>query len=248
MILIHTGSRGFGYQICDDYLKVMGRAVAKHKLDLPDRQLACAPVNSEEGQAYLAAMAAAANYAWANRQTIMHLAEKAVVEAMRCTSQEAGCRLIYDVCHNIAKLEEYPVNGESRRLCIHRKGATRAYWPRGHRAKYEVGQPVMIPGDMGTRSYLAVGTPQSLDETFGSTAHGAGRVMSRKQAARTFGNRDLIGELAEDGIIVMAQGRRTVAEEMRGAYKNVTEVVDTMESAGISLKVARLKPIGVIKG
>jgi tRNA-splicing ligase RtcB len=247
-ILIHTGSRGFGYQICDDYLKVMGRAIRKHGIDLPDRQLACAPVNSEEGRNYFSAMAAAANFAWANRQTIMHLSEKALMRALGRTRQDIGLSLVYDVCHNVAKFEDHDVGGKMRKLCVHRKGATRAFWPRGVKATRSTGQPVIIPGDMGTCSYLAVGTEKSLDETFGSTAHGAGRVMSRRQAMKTFGKRDLISELAEDGITLMAKGRRTVAEEMTGAYKNVTDVVDTMELAGISLKVARLRPIGVIKG
>ncbi|MBD3337281.1 MAG: RNA-splicing ligase RtcB [Candidatus Eisenbacteria bacterium] len=248
VVLIHTGSRGFGYQICDDYLRVMGRAQRRYKIQLPDRQLACAPVESEEGRAYLEAMACAANFAWANRQTIMHLAEKAFEKALSKGPRDLGFRLIYDVCHNIAKIEDHDIGGRRRRLCVHRKGATRAYWPRGAEEKRRTGQPVIIPGDMGTSSYLAVGTPQSRDETFGSTAHGAGRLMSRKQATRTFGGRDLVGELADEGITVMARGRRTLAEEMRGAYKDVSNVVDTMERAGISLKVARLRPIGVIKG
>jgi tRNA-splicing ligase RtcB len=246
-VLIHTGSRGFGYQVCDDYLKVMGRALTRYKIEIPDRQLACAPLDSEEGRSYYAAMAAAANFAWANRQTIMHLAERAFADAMGGAA-EARLSLVYDVCHNVAKMETYPVKGSMRRLCVHRKGATRATWPRGTRPTRAAGQPVIIPGDMGTCSYLAVGTEKSLAETFGSTAHGAGRLMSRRQALKSFGNRDLISELAEDGITVMAKGRRTLAEEMVGAYKNVTDVVDTMEEAGISLKVAKLRPIGVIKG
>ncbi|MBU1700617.1 MAG: RtcB family protein [Candidatus Eisenbacteria bacterium] len=247
-LMIHTGSRGFGYQICDDYLKLMGRAIRRYNIEIPDRQLACAPVESEEGRGYLAAMFAAANYAWANRQTIMHLAEKAFLEGLSCHPRDLGLSLVYDVCHNIAKLENHQVGGKTRRLCVHRKGATRAFWPQGTRPGRSVGQPIIIPGDMGSCSYLAVGTPKSLEETFGSTAHGAGRVMSRTQAVKTFAGRDLAAELSEEGITVMAQGRRTLAEEMRGAYKNVADVVDTMELAGISLKVARLRPIGVIKG
>lgn len=247
-VLIHTGSRGFGYQVCDDYLKVLGRAMQKYGISLPDRQLACAPVESPEGKAYLSAMACAANFAWANRQTIMHLAEKALIEAMGRSRREVGMRLIYDVCHNVAKMEDHEVGGGVRRLCVHRKGATRAHPPRGQSSPWGVGQPVIVPGDMGSESYLCVGTEKSLAETFGSTCHGAGRVLSRTAAKAKFGRRDLVRELAEEGITVMAKGRGTLAEEMRGAYKQVSRVVDVMERAGISRKVARLKPIGVIKG
>jgi len=247
-VLIHTGSRGFGYQICDDYLKILGRAVVNYGIQLPDRQLACAPIHSKEGRSYLAAMACAANFAWANRQTIQHLAEKSLIEGMGRSSREVGLRLIYDVCHNVAKFEDHEIGGRLRRLCVHRKGATRAHMPRGQRAPYNCGQPVIVPGDMGTESYLCVGTERSLVETFGSTCHGAGRVMSRTAAKARFGKRDLVRELAEDGITVMAKGRGTLAEEMRGAYKDVGHVVEVMEQAGISRKVARLRPIGVIKG
>lgn len=247
-ILIHTGSRGFGYQICDDYLKVLGRAMARHGIALPDRQLACAPVESEEGRSYLAAMACAANFAWANRQTIMHLSEKAMMEGLGISRTDLGLRLIYDVCHNVAKLEDHLVDGSLRRLCVHRKGATRAYPPRGQEPNRPSGQPVIIPGDMGTESYLCVGTARSLEETFGSTCHGAGRVLSRTAARKKFGGRDLAKELAEEGITVRAKVRGTLAEEMRGAYKDVGRVVDVMHRAEISRKVCRLRPIGVIKG
>ncbi len=247
-ILIHTGSRGFGYQICDDYLKVLGRAMQRYGIQLPDRQLACAPVESPEGRAYLSAMACAANFAWANRQTIMHLAERSLIEGLGLTPRDVGLRLIYDVCHNVAKLEDHEVDGKLRRLCVHRKGATRAHPPRGQSSPWNVGQPVIVPGDMGSESYLCVGTEKSLTETFGSTCHGAGRVLSRTAAKAKFGRRDLVRELAEEGITVMAKGRGTLAEEMRGAYKEVSRVVDVMDRAGISRKVARLKPIGVIKG
>ncbi len=247
-ILIHTGSRGFGYQICDDYLKIFGRSMQKYEIRLPDRQLACAPVESEEGRRYLSAMASAANFAWANRQTILHLAEKSLIEGMEAGPRDVGFRLIYDVCHNVAKLEMHEVDGRLRRLCVHRKGATRAHPPRGQEMSWPHGQPVIVPGDMGTESYLCVGTERSLAETFGSTCHGAGRVLSRTAARKRFGGRDLVRELAEDGITVMAKGRGTLAEEMRGAYKDVSRVVDVMDRSGISRKVARLKPIGVIKG
>jgi len=247
-ILIHTGSRGFGYQICDDYLRTLGRAMQKHGIQLPDRQLACAPVASEEGRAYLAAMACAANFAWANRQTIQHLAEKALIDGMGRSRGDIGLRLLYDVSHNVAKIEWHEVEGKLRRLCVHRKGATRAHLPRGQEGRWPHGQPVIIPGDMGTESYICVGTERSLGETFGSTCHGAGRVLSRTAARARFGKRDLVRELADGGITVMAKGRGTLAEEMTGAYKNVERVVDVMDRAGISRKVARLRPLGVIKG
>jgi len=247
-VLIHTGSRGFGYQICDDYLRVLSRATQKYGILLPDRQLACAPVESEEGRAYLAAMACAANFAWANRQTMQHLIEQSLIEGMECSPNEVGLRLIYDVCHNIAKLEMHEVEGKLRRLCVHRKGATRAHPPRGQPSPWRYGQPVIVPGDMGSESFFCVGTERSLDETFGSTCHGAGRVMSRTAAQKQFRGRDLVRELAQDGITVLAKGRGTLAEEMRGAYKEVSRVVDVMEQAGITKKVARLRPIGVIKG
>jgi tRNA-splicing ligase RtcB (3'-phosphate/5'-hydroxy nucleic acid ligase) len=247
-LLIHTGSRGFGYQVCDDYLKVMSRAVRQYGIDLPDRQLACAPVHSSEGKAYLAAMACAANFAWANRQAIMGLAEQAIMESLRVGPREAGLRLVYDVSHNIAKLEEHLVGGRPKKLCVHRKGATRAHIPRGTASPWRHGQPVIVPGDMGSESYLCVGTDASMDTTWGSSCHGAGRVLSRAAARKKFAGRDLIGELKEEGITVMAEGRGTVAEEMRGAYKNVSQVVGIMERAGVSLRVARLRPIGVVKG
>ncbi len=249
VLQIHTGSRGFGYQICDDYLKVMARAARTYDLALPDRQLACAPVDSDEGRQYIAAMACAANYAWANRQTIMALGERALMEALGVGPRDLGLRLLYDVCHNIAKLEEHEVApGQVRRLCVHRKGATRAYPPRNVRHSWRSGQPVLVPGDMGTESYICAGQPASLAMTWGSTCHGAGRVMSRRQAKGHFRGRDLIQELRARNVIVMAKERGTVAEEMSEAYKDVGRVVDVMHQAGISLKVARLRPLGVIKG
>jgi tRNA-splicing ligase RtcB (3'-phosphate/5'-hydroxy nucleic acid ligase) len=247
-LLIHTGSRGFGYQICDDYLKVMSRVVRQLGIDLPVRQLACAPVNSSEGRAYLAAMACAANFAFANRQAITGLAEQALTESLHLSPRELGLGLIYDVSHNIAKIEEHLVSGKPRKLCVHRKGATRAHVPRGRPSPGPYGQPVIVPGDMGSQSYLCVGTEKSLAETWGSSCHGAGRILSRTAAKKKFGGRDLIGELRAEGITVMAEGRGTVAEEMRGAYKDVSQVVGIMEGAGISLRVARMRPLGVIKG
>jgi tRNA-splicing ligase RtcB len=250
-VLIHCGSRGFGYQVCDDYLKVMNRAVEKYKIDLPDRQLACAPAESDEGRSYVAAMAAAANYAWTNRQVIMHLTRAAFEKAFGLSPRDLGMRLVYDVCHNMAKYEKHSVNGKQLMLWVHRKGATRAF-PPGHPeipAEYRhVGQPVLIPGDMGRESYLCVGAQAAMEQTFGSTCHGAGRVMSRSKAIKAGKGRSIKRELEEKNIIVMAHGRETLAEEMSEAYKDVNNVVNVMHEAGISLRVARLKPMGVIKG
>ncbi|UCD56956.1 MAG: RtcB family protein [Candidatus Hydrogenedentota bacterium] len=250
-VLIHCGSRGLGYQVCDDYLKTMARAAEKYKIELPDRQLACAPANSNEGRSYAAAMAAAANYAWANRQVIMHLARRAFEKALGLSPRDLGMRLIYDVCHNIAKYEKHSVNGKELMLWVHRKGATRAF-PPGHPelpSDYRhIGQPVLIPGDMGSESYLCVGTENAMEQTFGSTCHGAGRVLSRSQAIKVGKGRSIKRELEDKNIIVMAHGRGTLAEEMPEAYKDVNRVVNVMHEAGISLRVAKLKPVGVIKG
>jgi tRNA-splicing ligase RtcB len=250
-LLAHSGSRGFGYQVCDDYLEVMQKAVGKYGISLPDRQLACAPVESPEGKRYLSAMACAANYAWANRQVIYALAKRALAKALGSTEEALGLRLVYDVCHNIAKLEEHDVGGGTRVLCVHRKGATRAF-PAGHDdvpgVYRAVGQPVLVPGDMGTCSYVCVGTDLAMRDTFGSTCHGAGRVMSRSKARKAGAGRNLVDELADMGIFVLATGKGTLAEEMPSAYKNVSDVVDVMARAGIARKVARLRPLGVIKG
>jgi tRNA-splicing ligase RtcB len=250
-VLIHCGSRGFGYQVCDDYLSVMNRAVSKYGIELPDRQLCCAPVDSDEGQSYLKAMACAANYAWANRQTITHLTRQTFMEVLGMGPSDLGMNLIYDVCHNIAKFEDHQVEGRTRRLCVHRKGATRAF-PAGDRripeSLRDIGQPVLVPGDMGRYSFVLIGSAGSLQQTFGSTCHGAGRMMSRKQAKRESKGRNLLAEMAERGVVVRAAGMRTVAEEMPYAYKDVSNVVDVMAGVGVSEKVFRLKPIGVIKG
>jgi tRNA-splicing ligase RtcB len=251
VILIHTGSRGLGYQICEDSLKVMNQAMAKYGITLPDRQLACTPIQSPEGQDYLAAMAAAANYAWANRQVIMSQAEKAFMKALNISPRDLGFSLIYDVCHNIAKIEEHTVDGKKRRLCVHRKGATRAFAP-GHSqipaAYQKIGQPVLIPGDMGRYSYLLVGTETAMEKTFGSTCHGAGRVMSRAQSRKQSQSINIDQEMARRGVVARYQGRGTMAEEMPHAYKDVADVVETMDHAGISKRVARFRPVGVIKG
>jgi tRNA-splicing ligase RtcB len=251
VILIHTGSRGLGYQTCEDFLKVMNQAMAKYDIQLPDRQLACTPIDSPEGRDYLGAMAAAANYAWVNRQVIMSLAEKAFLKALNTNPAELGFSLIYDVCHNIAKIEDHVVNGQKRRLCVHRKGATRAF-PPGHaqipEAYQKTGQPILIPGDMGRYSYLLVGTETAMEKTFGSTCHGAGRVMSRTQSKKQSQRIDIDQEMARRGVVARYQGRGTMAEEMPHAYKDVADVVETMDLAGISRKVARFRPVGVIKG
>lgn len=250
-IMIHCGSRGFGYQICDDYLQVMGKAARRFEIDLPDRQLACAPVTSPEGRQYLAAMACAANYAWANRQMIMHLTERAILHALRMSPRELNLRLVYDVAHNIAKLETHEVDGRAVDACVHRKGATRAFGP-GRKEVPEdyrhLGQPVLIPGDMGTASFVCRGTQEAMNQTFGSTCHGAGRVLSRSQALKRAHGRAIDRELQAQGIFVRSQGRKTLAEEMPEAYKDVERVVGVMDAAGISPRVARLRPLGVVKG
>ena len=250
-VMIHSGSRGFGYQICDDYLIVMQEAMRKYEIHLPDRQLACAPIQSPEGQRYLAAMACAANYAWANRQAMAHWTREAFSKVMGKGPHKLGMRQIYDVAHNIAKVEEHEIDGVRTKVVVHRKGATRAF-PPGHPdvpAQYKaVGQPVLIPGDMGRYSYLLAGTEGAMKETWGSTCHGAGRLMSRKAAVRGRRGSDVQAELAAKGILVKSAGRDTLAEEAPEAYKDVSLVVDTAHETGISHKVARLKPLGVVKG
>lgn len=250
-VFIHSGSRGLGYQVCDDYLKTMGKTMHKYGIQLPDRQLACAPLQSTEGREYLAAMSCAANYAWANRQVIMALAEEALLKTLDTSPRELGFRLVYDVCHNIAKFEHHKVDGVETILCVHRKGATRSFPPHSAQipsAYRSVGQPVLIPGDMGTASYVLAGTERAMEETFGSSCHGAGRVKSRTQASKQARGRDLFQEMKDRGVTLMATGRKTVAEEMPEAYKDVHSVVDVITRAGISEKVARLRPVGVIKG
>jgi tRNA-splicing ligase RtcB len=251
LLLIHTGSRGLGHQVCDDYLKVMAEAVRKYNINLPDRQLACAPVESKEGKDYLAAMACAANYAWANRQCITHWARESFLKVFGKSLNELGMEQIYDVAHNIAKIEEYIVDGKKTTLCIHRKGATRAF-PAGHKdipQRYQnIGQPVLIPGDMGRRSYVAVGTEKALKETFGSTCHGAGRIQSRGAAKRDLRGIDVAREMESRGIFVKAASMGSLAEEASQAYKDVAEVVEITHKAGISRKIAMATPVGLIKG
>ncbi|MFA4991316.1 MAG: RtcB family protein [Candidatus Omnitrophota bacterium] len=238
-VMIHSGSRGLGYQICDDYVKGMARCLAKYGIDVPDRQLACAPVNSQEGREYLSAMRCAANYAWNNRQCLTHLTREVFEKIFNKSWAGLGLRLVYDVAHNIAKMERHAVNGIEKMLCVHRKGATRAF----------PGQPVIIPGDMGRYSYVLSGLDGAMKETFGSACHGAGRRLSRSGAIQKCKGRNIDRELFEkSGIIIRAKTRSTLAEEAPEAYKDASEVVDVVDGAGLSKKVARMRPLGVIKG
>jgi tRNA-splicing ligase RtcB (3'-phosphate/5'-hydroxy nucleic acid ligase) len=250
-VLIHSGSRGLGYQVCDDYLARMVKHLGELEVPLPDRQLACAYLTSNRGKEYLAAMACAANYAWANRQMMMHWTRETFERTLKKGPRDLRMRLLYDVCHNIAKIETFVVEGKETKLCVHRKGATRAF-PPGHPAlpaRYaNIGQPVLIPGDMGTGSYVLAGTDKAFAETFGSTCHGAGRVMSRTQAKKASRGRSIEREMAAKGIIVMATGRGTLSEEMPEAYKDLDQVVEVVHRAGISRKVAKLRALGCIKG
>lgn len=249
-IMIHTGSRGVGHQVCTDYTAYMLKIMGKYGINVPDRQLSCAPLKSKEGQDYLGAMRSAANFAWCNRQIISHLAREAFQNIFHKKPREMGMFLVYDVAHNIAKIEKYTIDGNERNLCVHRKGATRAF-PPGHKeipAKYkEIGQPVLIPGDMGRYSFILVGTEKA-SETFYTTCHGAGRAMSRHGAKDVTRGRDIRRELEDKGIIVRYTGRTTLNEEFPEAYKDVANVVDVVQKAGISEKVAMMRPIGVIKG
>jgi tRNA-splicing ligase RtcB len=250
-VIVHTGSRGLGHQVCDDYIKVMLKASAKYGIELPDRQLCCAPLAAPEGKQYLAAMACAANFAFANRQMITHWVRESFEQVLGLGPRHLGLELVYDVAHNIAKIEDHMVAGKKKKLCVHRKGATRAFPPHHPEvpaAYRETGQPVLIPGDMGRYSFVLVGTEKALTETFGSTCHGAGREMSRHQALKVAKGRNIVRELAAKGIVVRGAGRATVDEEISEAYKDVEGVVGVTHGAGISRKVAKLKPLGVIKG
>jgi len=249
--MVHSGSRGLGYQVCDDWLDTMRRAMAKYKISVPDQQLACAPVASPEGEGYLSAMNAAANYAWCNRQIMMHWGGEVFMKVLNLSRRALGLALIYDVAHNIAKLETHDIGGKKEKLLVHRKGATRAFGPghpelpEGYRA---LGQPVIIPGDMGTASYLLLGTARAMAETWGSTCHGAGRVLSRHEAMRRAKGRSISRELEDRGIEVVCRSPKTLAEEMSDAYKDVDEVVAVVTQAGLSKAVAKMVPLGVIKG
>jgi tRNA-splicing ligase RtcB len=250
-VMIHTGSRGLGYQVCDDNLDRMVKAMNRYKIILPDKQLACAPVHSPEGKQYFAGMAASANYAWANRQMILHWVRESFEQVLGQPAEKLDMHMVYDVAHNIAKFEDHRIEGRERKVVVHRKGATRAFaaghpdLPEKYRA---VGQPVLIPGDMGTASYVLVGTQKAMEESFGSTCHGAGRVMSRNAAIRATRGRSIQRELENQGIIVRSRGRKTLSEEMPDAYKDINKVVEIVHQAGLSRKVAKMKPLGVIKG
>ncbi|MFQ3675578.1 MAG: RtcB family protein, partial [Endomicrobiia bacterium] len=246
-ILIHTGSRGLGYQICDDYIRILQQAVQKYSISLPDRQLVCAPIESPEGKKYFSAMSSAANYAWANRQIITHWVRESVLEVLSRSPKEIELEQIYDVAHNIGKIEEY----DEKKYMVHRKGATRAL-PKGveniPKIYKDVGQPVLVPGTMGTASYVLVGTQKAFQDTWSSTCHGAGRVSSRTQMLKTLSANELIKKLQEKNIVVKSDSYKTLVEESPDAYKNVDEVVEICHQTGISKKVARMKPLGVIKG
>jgi len=250
-VILHSGSRGLGYQICDDFLAHMTKNMKKLGFEIPDRQLACSMISSGEGMRYFNAMACAANYAWANRQVLMHRVREVFQRVLGAGPRSLGMNLVYDVCHNIAKKETHMVEGKMRAVCVHRKGATRAF-PPGHESvceKYRaVGQPILVPGDMGRASYVLAGTEKALSETFGSTCHGAGRVLSRTAALKKSKGRSIQRELEEKGIYVRWTGRSTLGEEMPEAYKDVSQVVDVVHGAGISRKVAKLRPMAVLKG
>ena len=250
-VMIHTGSRGLGYQVCDDSLPPMQRAAEKYGIELPDRQLACAPVQSPEGERYFSAMACAANYGWCNRQVITHRVREAFEQVFGMGAERLGLQLVYDVAHNVAKFEEHEVEGRTRTLCVHRKGATRAFGPGRPEVpeRYrDLGQPVLVPGDMGTASYLLLGTEAAMEQTWGSTCHGAGRQMSRRAALRAQHGSEVLSKLQRQGIVVRSAGKKTLAEEAPEAYKDVDRVVEICHEAGISRRVARLCPLAVVKG
>jgi tRNA-splicing ligase RtcB len=251
VIFIHSGSRGFGHQVCDDFIKEMTNKSPIPGESLPDRQLVCAPIKSDIGRRYLAAMACAANYAWANRQVLMHLTGETMMQTLGLTPGKLRMSLLYDVSHNIAKQEYHNIDNKEVLVCVHRKGATRSF-PPGHRqlpdAFKNTGQPVLIPGDMGTFSYVLAGMQGAMEQSFGSSCHGAGRILSRKMAIKRAKGRGIAQELEQKGIIVQASGKQTLKEEMPEAYKDVSKVVETVHRAGLAKKVARLRPLGVVKG
>ena len=250
-VLIHCGSRGFGHQVCSDYLRVAEQAMSKYDINLPDRELACVPNNSEEGESYRAAMFSALNFAWSNRQMLTHWTRKSIERVFNQSESDLDMKLVYDVAHNIAKVEKHKVDGRERKVVVHRKGATRAFPANRDEipSKYrDLGQPVLVPGSMGTASWVLLGQPNSMDLSFGSTAHGAGRTMSRTKARRNFSEEDVKKSLNDKGIFIKALTRDGVVEETPQAYKDVDAVVNVSHNLGIATKVAKLVPIGVIKG
>ncbi|NJE84367.1 RtcB family protein [Thermococcus sp. CX2] len=251
VVMVHTGSRGLGHQVASDYLRIMEKANRKYNVPWPDRELVSVPFQTEEGQRYFSAMKAAANFAWANRQMITHWVRESFEEVFKQKAEDMEMSIVYDVAHNIAKVEEHEVDGKKVKVVVHRKGATRAF-PAGHpdvpRAYRDVGQPVLIPGSMGTASYVLAGAEGSMKETFGSSCHGAGRLMSRHAATRQYRGDKLRNELFQRGIYIRAASMRVVAEEAPGAYKNVDNVVNVVHQAGIATLVARMRPLGVAKG
>jgi tRNA-splicing ligase RtcB len=250
-VLIHCGSRGLGHQVCTDSLKVIEAVTSRYDIQLPDRQLAAVPVKSPEGQDYLGAMRAAANFAWANRQVLAHWTRLAFEEVFGLSWRQLGMWQVYDVSHNMAKIEDHIVDGRPVSLCVHRKGATRAF-PPGHPDtpdRYrDVGQPVLVPGDMGRYSFLAVAGPKAMDLSFGSTCHGAGRALSRNKAKKLLKGRDIQQELADQGVVAISQSWASLAEEAPIAYKDVADVMRVADQAGLARPVVRLRPMGVIKG
>ena len=250
-VMIHSGSRGLGHQVCGDYIKTMTQAMRKYNIELPDRELCSAPITSPEGQAYLGAMSAAANYAWANRQSMMHWTREAISKVLGQSPEDLDMHLIYDVAHNMGKIEDHVIEGRKTKVVVHRKGATRAFppnHPETPEAYKNIGQPVLIPGTMGTASYILIGNQKGMDLSFGSTAHGAGRFLSRTAAKKQFFGKEVQSELAKEGIIVKSAKAVVIAEEAPGAYKDVDEVVRVSDAVGIATKAVRLRPIGVIKG
>ncbi|MHA1267181.1 MAG: RtcB family protein [Candidatus Helarchaeota archaeon] len=250
-VMIHTGSRGFGHQVCSDYLRTMEQAMRQYRIKVPDRELACVPLNSKEGKNYLAAMASAANFAWCNRQLITHWVRESFESTLKTPAEDIDLHLIYDVAHNMGKIEEHTINGKSQKVCVHRKGATRAF-PPNHTVlppDYKpIGQPVLLPGSMGTASYLLVGTAKSMELSFGSTAHGAGRFLSRHAALKKYWGETVKKELEAQGTFVRAASKRVLSEEAPGAYKDIHAVAKVSHDLGIATLVVRLKPIGVTKG
>ena len=251
MVMIHTGSRGFGHQVCSDFLRVMERSVRAYDIKIPDRELACAPINSKEGQQYLQSMACAANYAWVNRQMIMHWVRETFEKHSKQQAEDLDMHLIYDVAHNIAKFEEHEIEGKKIKVCVHRKGATRAF-PAGHTEINQdyrsIGQPVLLPGSMGTASYLLLGGAKSMELSFGSTAHGAGRVLSRSAATKRFWGDRVQQDLMREGVTIQAASKKVLSEEAPGAYKNIDKVSNISHNLGIATKIVRLRPFGVTKG